>query len=84
MTHSPVHNHDLWTIRGEYGYKPELPGAIGGSEALGTVEAVGESVDGALIGKRVATSGIDGSWAEYFTALAAGVLPVPGKVMLRA
>ena len=28
---SPIHNHDLWTIRGNYGYKPDLPGAIGGS-----------------------------------------------------
>ena len=27
---SPIHNHDLWTIRGTYGYKPELP-AHGGS-----------------------------------------------------
>ena len=30
---SPIHNHDLWTVRGEYGYKPDLP-AIGGSEAV--------------------------------------------------
>lgn len=26
---SPIHNHDIWTIRGTYGYKPNLP-AIGG------------------------------------------------------
>ena len=25
---SPIHNHDLWTIRGTYGYKPELPWAV--------------------------------------------------------
>ena len=25
---SPIHNHDLWTIAGSYGYKPSLP-AIG-------------------------------------------------------
>ena len=30
---SPIHNHDLWTVRGAYGYKPVLP-AIGGSEAV--------------------------------------------------
>ena len=29
MMLSPIHNHDLWTVRGNYGYKPELP-AIGG------------------------------------------------------
>ncbi len=39
---SPIHNHDLWTIRGTYGFKPELP-AASGTEALGVVEALGEA-----------------------------------------
>ena len=34
-TLSPIHNHDLWTIRGSYGYKPPLP-AIGGSDQFWT------------------------------------------------
>ncbi|MCW1934144.1 zinc-binding dehydrogenase [Pararhodobacter zhoushanensis] len=80
MTLSPIHNHDLWTIRGNYGYKPPLPAAIGGSEALGTVEAVGEGVDAALIGKRVAVGGLHGAWAEYFAVPAAGVLPLPDAI----
>lgn len=80
MTLSPIHNHDLWTIRGNYGYKPELPGAIGGSEALGTVESVGDGVDSAMIGKRVTIAGIHGSWAEYFVAPASGVLPLPDAI----
>ena len=75
---SPIHNHDLWTIAGTYGYKPALP-AIGGSEAVGTIEAVGPGVDDALIGKRVAASGT-GTWAEHFIASAAGVLPVPDTI----
>jgi NADPH:quinone reductase len=80
VTLSPIHNHDLWTIRGNYGYKPELPGAIGGSEALGTVESVGEGVDDAMIGKRVSIAGVHGTWAEYFVAPAAGVLPLPDMI----
>ena len=24
-----IHNHDLWTIRGTYGFKPDLPAASG-------------------------------------------------------
>lgn len=76
---SPIHNHDLWTIRGTYGYKPELP-ALGGSEAVGTVEAVGEGVDAAMVGKRVVNAGKIGTWAEYFTAPAAGVLPLPDMI----
>lgn len=74
---SPIHNHDLWTVRGEYGWQPELPGAIGGSEAMGTIEAVGEGADESLKGKRVSVAGVHGTWAEYFTAPAATVLPLP-------
>lgn len=76
---SPIHNHDLWTIRGTYGYKPELP-ALGGSEAVGIVEAVGEGVDSAMIGKRVVNAGRTGAWAQYFTAAAASVLPLPDAI----
>ncbi|WP_038346292.1 zinc-binding dehydrogenase [Acinetobacter sp. A47] len=70
---SPIHNHDVWTVRGSYGYKPTLP-AIGGSEAVGIVDAVGEGVDQSKLGQRVAVAGVHGSWAEYFIAPAAGVI----------
>ena len=62
---SPMHNHDVWTVRGSYGYKPTLP-AIGGSEAVGIVDAVGEGVDQSKLGQRIAVAGVHGSWAEYF------------------
>lgn len=77
---SPIHNHDLWTVRGNYGYKPPLPGAIGGSEAVGTVDAVGQGVDNALLGKRVAVAGVHGSWAEYCLAAADAVVPLPAAI----
>lgn len=73
---SPIHNHDLWTVRGRYGYKPELP-AIGGSEAVGIVDALGENVQGVAVGQRVAVASVHGTWAEYFVAPASGVVPVP-------
>jgi len=79
MRLSPIHNHDLWTVRGDYGYKPALP-AIGGTEAVGTVEAVGEGVDPGLIGKRVAVAGVHGTWAEFFTAPAAGLVPLADAI----
>lgn len=72
---SPIHNHDLWTIRGTYGFKPELP-AASGTEALGVVEALGEGVTNLSVGQRVA-GGTFGVWAEYYTANAAGLVPVP-------
>ncbi|GHG90481.1 zinc-binding dehydrogenase [Pseudodonghicola xiamenensis] len=76
---SPIHNHDLWTVRGQYGYKPELP-AIGGSEAVGTVDALGEGVEGVTLGQRVAVAGVHGTWAEYFTASAKGLVPLPEEI----
>ena len=72
---SPMHNHDVWTVRGSYGYKPELP-AIGGSEAVGIIDALGEGVSGVEIGQRVAVAGVHGSWAEYFIAPAQSIIPL--------
>jgi NADPH:quinone reductase-like Zn-dependent oxidoreductase len=79
MVLSPVHNHDVWTVRGSYGYKPELP-ARTGTEAVGVVEALGEGVTGLTVGQRVATGGTFGVWAERFVAPAAGLVPVPDGV----
>lgn len=76
---SPIHNHDLWTIKGQYGVKPALP-ATAGSEAVGIVEAVGRDVDPALKGKRIAAAGLQGSWAEYALAQASGAIPVPDEM----
>ncbi|MGO4298662.1 zinc-binding dehydrogenase [Leifsonia sp. RAF41] len=76
MLLSPIHNHDLWTVRGTYGFKPELP-AQAGTEALGVVDALGDGVDQLTVGQRVVTGGTFGVWAEYFVTGAAGLIPVP-------
>lgn len=73
---SPIHNHDLWTVRGSYGYKPELP-ARAGTEAVGVVDALGPEVTGLEVGQRVVTGGTFGVWADYFVAKAGALLPVP-------
>jgi len=76
---SPIHNHDLWTVRGTYGFKPELP-APSGTEALGVVDAVGAGVEHLSVGQRVATGGTFGAWAEYLVTNAAGLVPVPDAI----
>lgn len=73
---TPIHNHDLMTVAGLYGYRPELP-ARAGTEAVGVVDALGEGVTHLEVGQRVATGAAFGTWAEYFTANAAAVVPVP-------
>ena len=76
---SPIHNHDLWTVRGTYGFVPDLP-AGAGTEALGVVDALGEGVDALALGDRVVTGGTFGAWAEHVVADAAGLIPAPQGV----
>ncbi|MFW1969784.1 alcohol dehydrogenase catalytic domain-containing protein, partial [Acinetobacter guillouiae] len=76
---SPIHNHDVWTVRGSYGYKPTLP-AIGGSEAVGIVDALGEGVEHVQVGQRIAVAAVHGSWAEYFIAPAQGLIPLNDEI----
>lgn len=76
---APIHNHDLWTVRGQYGYKPTLP-AIGGSEATGVIDALGEGVDGVQVGQRVSAASVHGTWAEYFIAPAKMLVPMPDSI----
>ncbi len=67
MVRSPIHNHDLATIRGVYGVRPNLP-ATGGSECLGTIS-----------GKRFACMG-RGMWAGEVIAPAAALVPIPDAI----
>ncbi|MGP6089540.1 zinc-binding dehydrogenase [Antarctobacter jejuensis] len=76
---SPIHNHNLWTVQGHYGVKPQLP-ATGGTEAVGVIEAVGEGVPEDLTGERVTAGSASNTWAEYFVASAAGILPLPDVI----
>ena len=78
MLLSPIHNHDLMTVAGHYGYKPPLP-AIGGTEAVGLVEALGEGVGHLRVGQRVAGGG-QATWAELYLADTARLVPVPDGV----
>lgn len=76
---SPIHNHDLAIVRGLYGIQPPLP-AIGGSELLGIVDALGDGVANLKIGQRVATTLPYGAWAEFVLAPANGCVPIPDSL----
>ena len=74
-----THNHDLLTIRGQYGFKPELP-AIAGSEAVGVIDAIGSEVTDLTVGQRVAAASVQATWAEYFVAPTDMVFAVPDSL----
>jgi len=78
MTMTSIHNHDLLTVGGRYGIKPDLPAAAG-SEAAGVVDALGEGVTHLKIGQRVAASG-KGTWSDYYLAQAASAVPLPEAI----
>ncbi|WP_372843137.1 zinc-binding dehydrogenase [Psychrobacter sp.] len=74
-----IHNHDLLTIRGKYGFKPTMP-AIGGSEAVGIIDAIGSEVKNLKVGQRVAAASVQATWAEYFVAVEDMVFPMPDSL----
>ncbi|WP_061964263.1 zinc-binding dehydrogenase [Demequina aurantiaca] len=76
---SPIHNHDLWTVSGNYGFKPQMP-AQAGTEAVGVVEELGDGVTNLEVGQRVASAGTFGVWAEQFVADAAALIPVSDQI----
>lgn len=63
-------------------YKSPLP-FISGSEAAGTVEAVGSGVTGVQTGDRVASLNILGAYAEFALAPAERLVPLPDRVSTR-
>lgn len=75
MSMASIHNHDLLTVAGQYGIKPDLP-AVAGTEAVGIVDALGEGVGHLRVGQRVAASG-KGTWAEFYITNAATCVPLP-------
>ena len=79
VTLATIHNHDLWTAKGSYGFVPDLPAAAG-TEAVGIVDALGEGVEGLQVGQRVASGTSFGIWAEYALADASGLIPVPEQL----
>lgn len=74
-----INPSDLTMIRGRYGVLPELP-AVPGFEGMGEVEAAGDGVDSALVGRRVVPIGARGTWQESLIHAADRVVPVPDGV----
>ena len=48
MILSPIHNHNLMQLRGNYGYPPPLP-TPAGTEAVGIISQIGSDVKNIII-----------------------------------
>ena len=76
--------NDIDGIHGRYATVPVPAPYIPGMEAVGTVEALGDGVDGGMIGSRVVAipSGAFGGYAEYSVAPASMTFPMPEDIPL--
>jgi NADPH2:quinone reductase len=70
---------DALVSLGRYQVKPSLP-HVPGSEAAGTVDAVGEGVTGLKPGDRVMVTAKSGAFAEYCLASSAGAKLIPDRM----
>src|SRR3954465_14842714 len=74
-----VEASDLHTIRGRYGFTPEFP-TVPGIESVGVIDRIGSGTDNLIVGQRVVTIGVTGTWQEYVIADSERVLPVPANM----
>src|ERR1700681_4530343 len=75
-----VNPYDTYMRNGTYAIKPPLPYSTG-SDAAGTVEAVGEGVTKVRPGARIYTAKtVSGAYAEYALALESQVHALPEKI----
>jgi len=75
-----VNPYDTYMRSGAYAIKPSLP-YIPGSDAAGTVEAVGDGVKKVKLGERVYTAKtLTGAYAEYALADESQIYPLPQKI----
>jgi NADPH:quinone reductase len=70
---------DTMMRSGNYLTKPDLPFTLG-YEAAGTVEIVGDNAKHLQVGQRVLATTISGGYAEFATAKANQVIPIPDEL----
>ncbi|WP_295139852.1 NADPH:quinone oxidoreductase family protein [uncultured Reyranella sp.] len=63
-------------VQGKHQNKPALP-YVPGNELAGHVVALGDGVTNVAVGDRIATGVSQGAFAEYATAAAANLVPIP-------
>jgi trans-2-enoyl-CoA reductase len=76
MLASPINPSNLLALTGQYAVLPPLP-AVGGSEGVGRIAAVGENVNGLSAGQLVLLPRAGGTWVTHLLAEARSLVPLP-------
>lgn len=81
VAYSGVNRADCLQVTGHYPL-PEASPAVPGLEVSGTIDAIGEAVEGWEIGQRVCALLLEGGYGDYVCTDARLCLPVPDNVPL--
>jgi mitochondrial enoyl-[acyl-carrier protein] reductase / trans-2-enoyl-CoA reductase len=76
MLASPINPSNVLTLTGEYGVLPPQP-AVGGSEGVGRVAALGDGVDGLAVGQLVLLPRGGGTWTTHLLTDARALVALP-------
>ncbi len=76
MLASPINPSNLLTLTGEYAVLPPLP-AVGGSEGVGRIAALGEGVNDLSVGQLVLLPRGSGTWVTHLLTEARLLVPLP-------
>lgn len=79
---APINPSDVLTLTGQYGILPPLP-AVGGSEGVGRVVALGPDTAGPAVGQTVLLPPGLGTWSTHVVAPAARLVPLPNDADFR-
>lgn len=75
-----AHFTDVMVRKGKYPGIREKPPFAPGFDMVGVVDAVGEDVNGVIVGQRVADLTLTGSYSEYLCLPAGPLVPVPADL----
>ena len=76
MLASSINPSNLLALTGEYAVLPPLP-AVGGSEGVGRIAALGDNVNGLSVGQLVLLPRGGGTWVTHLLAEARSLVPLP-------
>ena len=79
VTAASVNFPDVLLVAGEYQIKVPPP-FVPGSEFVGTVSALGDSVEGYRVGDRVSATAITGAFAEFAAVPVRSLRPIPATI----
>jgi NADPH:quinone reductase-like Zn-dependent oxidoreductase len=76
MLASPINPANLLALTGQYAVLPPLP-AVGGTEGVGRIVALGAGVSGVAVGQLVLLPRGSATWATHLVAEARTLVPLP-------